>query len=141
MSQDTSAKSAAGFGVFDRDLPVHEDPIDAFRIFVRIVLERVRVGPQVRRTVSHAWQVENDEVRGGSRSDQAAIAEAQACRRHPRHFVNGVFEREDGFFDHETLEDSWELAEGTGLVGCARRGSLLFGSDPAIRTDHDERVA
>ncbi len=76
MSQDASAKSAAGFGVFDRDLPVHDDPIDAFRIFVRIVLERVRVGPQVRGTVSQPWQVENDEVRGESRSDQAAVREA-----------------------------------------------------------------
>jgi len=141
MPQDTSGQTLRGSPILHGELSVHEDPVDSFWEIMRIVLERIGVRPQVRCAVPHPWQIEDDEVRGESGSDQATIAEPQAGRGHPCQLVDGVFECEDGFFDHEPLEDSRELAEGARLVRCRGRGSLLLGSDPAIRTDHDEWVA
>jgi len=80
MPQDTSGQTLRGSPILHGELSVHEDPVDSFWEIMRIVLERICVRPQVRCAVPHPWQVEDHQVRGESGSDQAAIAEPQACR-------------------------------------------------------------
>src|SRR3970282_2940280 len=53
-SQDASPEGARGRAVLHGDGAVHEDPVDPLGGVVRAVLERVRVGPQIRRAVPHA---------------------------------------------------------------------------------------
>src|SRR6266566_4857815 len=91
MTEDTSGQTPRGPPFLDRGPSVHQHPVDSLREIVRVVFERICVWPQVRRTVPHAWQVEDDEVGGESRLDQAAIGEAEARCGHPCHFVDGTF--------------------------------------------------
>src|SRR5439155_9695021 len=63
--------------VLHRRRAIHEDPIDSLRVVVRIIFERIRMGPSVRGAILHPRQVEDDEVGGASLSDEPAVLEAQ----------------------------------------------------------------
>src|SRR5207244_11366467 len=67
-AEDSPRERAGRLAVGHRDDPVHQDPLDSFRITVGIVLEWILVRPEVRRAISNPRQVEDDEVRPAARA-------------------------------------------------------------------------
>src|SRR5207245_8994578 len=87
VSEDPPLKGARRPTVLHRRRTVHQDPVDSFGVAVGIVLEWIGVGPLVCRPVPDARQVEDDEVRPGSGSNESAVGEAQPRRRTAGHLV------------------------------------------------------
>src|SRR5947199_7400632 len=94
----------------------HKDPDTSLSETVRIVLKWICVGPGVRRAISDAGQVEDDEVRGKATTDLPSIEEAEACRGHSGHLVDGVFEPQHLIFHDKPFQDARELPVRAGLV-------------------------
>src|SRR5206468_6382987 len=115
MAQAPACPRPGWLSVLHRRGPINEDTIDPLRVLVRIIFERIRMGPPVRGAILHPRQDEDDEVGGESLSNEPAVLEGQPPGRHARHLVDRVWEGEDGLLDNEPLQDSRELAEGAGL--------------------------
>src|SRR3989337_4247385 len=104
MPEDAACEGAGGSAVLPGDGSVHEDPVDALRVIVRVVLERERMGPEVRRTVPHSGEIEDDEVRRGPGPAEAAVREAETRCRHAGHLEDRFLEPQDALLDDEPLE-------------------------------------
>src|SRR5216110_3378136 len=73
MAQAPACPRPGWLSVLHRRGPIYENPVDPLRVLVRIIFERIRMGPPVRGAILHPRQVEDDEVGGESLSYEPAV--------------------------------------------------------------------
>jgi hypothetical protein len=92
---------------------------------------RVLVGPYV----DDARRVEDDEIREGARADLAAVGEAELPRRHARHAVHGLLEREQPELARVAAEHAREGSP-QARVRLARQARDAVGADHGAGVAH-----
>src|SRR5215467_10263520 len=128
--QQAARQAARMLTVLDHEAPVHEHVLDARRILVRLL-----VGRAVRDTT----RVEDDEVGARAHRDDAPILEPEPPRRHLRHLVDRLRQREHALLACILAQNARKRSIAPGMW-LANRQLAVRRERRAVGPDHDRRM-